>query len=251
MKYNPYSISKIGTYNQCPHKFKLQYIDKIKVPFETNKALIKGKIIHQILEHNFDYDYEAEYTDVYTEADHKVSLDIVKRFEESSLGKSIKKFIAVGHLEEDFAFTFNKDLIGYWDKQAHLRGSADGYLVTKDKAVIIDYKTGKDRSQEEGYGLKQAKMYASYVLIKFPEVQEVKATFVFVEHCTKCNYTFKRDELDNFIEEFKYNIDKIESDKNYTKKTSPLCNWCNFYKHGHCDAREKIEMTDIRTGLDF
>ena len=34
MKYAPYSYSMIGTFKNCPYRFKLQYIDKIKTKFE-------------------------------------------------------------------------------------------------------------------------------------------------------------------------------------------------------------------------
>ena len=43
MKFIPYSYSKIASFKQCPYKFKLQYIDKVEIPFETNIALEKGR----------------------------------------------------------------------------------------------------------------------------------------------------------------------------------------------------------------
>ncbi|MFW6311771.1 MAG: PD-(D/E)XK nuclease family protein [Nanoarchaeota archaeon] len=43
MKYNPYSVSKIETFESCKRKFKLQYIDKIKVP-DIRYHLEKGKL---------------------------------------------------------------------------------------------------------------------------------------------------------------------------------------------------------------
>ena len=51
MIYNPYSISKIGTYAQCPKKFDYLYIQKLRGLFSANKALYKGSYIHWMLEH--------------------------------------------------------------------------------------------------------------------------------------------------------------------------------------------------------
>ena len=59
MKFSPYSFSKIGTFSQCPYRFKLQYIDKIKIPFEINIALEKGKYIHSLIEQYIKNEVEA------------------------------------------------------------------------------------------------------------------------------------------------------------------------------------------------
>ena len=51
MKYAPYSYSMIGTFKNCPYRFKLQYIDKIKTKFNVTPALEKGKFLHFGIEH--------------------------------------------------------------------------------------------------------------------------------------------------------------------------------------------------------
>jgi CRISPR/Cas system-associated exonuclease Cas4 (RecB family) len=249
MKFAPYSISKIGTYFQCPHKFKLQYISKLKVPFETNVALLKGSHIHKILENNFDYNIPFEIGDVYTQEHFNKTIEIVKIFEKSELGMTTKKLQKIGVPEEDFAFTFNKDLVGYWDKTAHFRGSADLYVTNNDLGIIVDYKSGKDKSKEDGFGDDQSKMYAIYMFIKYPEIQNVKASFFFIEHNTKKTLEYTRDNLNDYIDYFKKKIEIVESDSSYKKQVTSLCDYCSFKFHGHCDGKE--EKFKIDCGLNF
>ena len=42
MKHAPYSYSKISTFQQCPLKFKFQYIDRIPVDQEQSPAIERG-----------------------------------------------------------------------------------------------------------------------------------------------------------------------------------------------------------------
>ena len=46
---NYYSYSKLSTYLNCPQKYKLSYLDKIKKKEESIEAFI-GKVIHEVLE---------------------------------------------------------------------------------------------------------------------------------------------------------------------------------------------------------
>ncbi|MEK6867974.1 MAG: PD-(D/E)XK nuclease family protein [Nanoarchaeota archaeon] len=45
-----YSHSKLGTFQQCKYKYKLQYIDKIKVDIPDTVETFMGKLVHKVLE---------------------------------------------------------------------------------------------------------------------------------------------------------------------------------------------------------
>ncbi|MCX6803046.1 MAG: PD-(D/E)XK nuclease family protein, partial [Candidatus Diapherotrites archaeon] len=45
-----YSHSKLSTFEQCKHKYKLQYIDKIKVEYPTTIEAFMGSCVHEALE---------------------------------------------------------------------------------------------------------------------------------------------------------------------------------------------------------
>ena len=45
-----YSHSRIETFKQCKYKYKLQYIDKVKVETPTTIEMFMGNIVHKTLE---------------------------------------------------------------------------------------------------------------------------------------------------------------------------------------------------------
>lgn len=242
----PYSISKMGTYYQCPMKFKLQYIDKIRVPFTSNVALLKGSHIHKILEHNFDYNTPFKTNEIYTESHVQTTKEIVQRYENSDLGILTKKLIQKGTLEENFAFDLDGNLVNYRSRNAFFRGSADLYGVHGKQGFIIDYKSGKDKSNVEDFGTDQAKMYALYLFLKFPDIDSVKSTFFFIEHNTKKTYEYTKDKVSEYMQYFKDKTLIIENDKTYRKQESALCEYCDFYHHKHCTGQDSnTEVEDF------
>ena len=44
-----FSYSQINTFSNCPQKYKLIYIDKIKKPHDSIEAFL-GKVVHEVLE---------------------------------------------------------------------------------------------------------------------------------------------------------------------------------------------------------
>ena len=55
---NIFSYSKLETYNKCPQKYKLTYVDKIDVKEESIEAFV-GKIVHEVLEQIYSLDNDA------------------------------------------------------------------------------------------------------------------------------------------------------------------------------------------------
>lgn len=245
----------MGSYETCPRKFKLNYIDKIKVDSEPSLALARGSFTHIVLENNFDYDIDFPTNDIFTQTEKDKTIEMIKKFRVSDLGKMIEKLIPISIIEEDFAFNAKMELVDFKDKTAWLRGSGDLIYYNKEhkKASIIDYKTGKDKSQDEKFGLEQGIMYGIYVLYKFPDIQEVKATFVFVEHSTKKSFMIYRSELPKYLKMFFDKTKNIEGDKFFPEKVTALCDYCDF-KDIHCDApSRRFEDTEsfMKTKIIF
>jgi ATP-dependent helicase/DNAse subunit B len=44
-----YSFSKLDTFDQCPYKYKLQYIDKAEADFPTTVEAFMGSLVHGAL----------------------------------------------------------------------------------------------------------------------------------------------------------------------------------------------------------
>lgn len=116
-------------------------------------------------------------------------------------------------------------------KGAWTRGIGDLVVLNKDKALVIDYKTGKRKLTE------QLDLYVNYVFAHHPEVNYVSTGFVWLKerkidwNSTKVDGTpFRRDEAPIIWQKFVPRVAKLESayerDK-WPAKTSGLCKaWC-------------------------
>jgi hypothetical protein len=248
----------MNSFFNCQKKFKLSYIDKIRIDSEPSLPLFRGSYAHEILEHNFDYNISVELNHVFDEEQARKVREMIKEFSETKLGKAIKALI--NHkdsvLEEDFAFTSKLTLTSFKDKNSWFRGSADLYNVELPQPLIVDYKTGKDKSEDKDFGVDQGMVYAIFLFIKFPKLMSIKAIFVFVEHGTKKEIYYSRDEFAKYMKLLYDKTIFIEGRTIFTEDVSALCEYCDYNNTEYCTAFEESKkktesMLDSKISLDF
>lgn len=109
-------------------------------------------------------------------------------------------------------------------KNSWSRGIADLVVIHKDKAAVMDYKTGKRKPTE------QLDLYATYVFSHHPEVTQVTTGFVWLKERRIDWKTIQKDEVSKIWQGFLPRVAKLESSYERGKwpaKTSGLCNgWC-------------------------
>jgi RecB family exonuclease len=241
MKYNPYSASALALFEQCPRKFKFYKIDKVKVPWIRTDALVRGEIVHLLLEH-YDKDKKFQIQEIkkLQKKDTAINKDLVKqsfdiynRFRDTDLGKEILLYKPLGREMKIALKIQDKNLIpcDYKDKDTIFRGMIDAIFVNTetDEVFIIDWKTGKDKSTGD---YKQAPdqllYYASWYFANFP-VDNISIMYVFVEHENKyLKYDLSRDRLSHYNKMLLTNIAKCEREENFEKIESQLCDWCEY-----------------------
>jgi len=234
-----FSFSKISTFFQCPYKYKLKYLDKVDIPFETNIALEKGKIIHALIEGFF----KDEVIPFNYELSTKEDLErYYKIFEEFKNEEFIKKLTKIKLIEVEKGFSLylkGKELKAKaeYDDNALIRGYIDFFGIiqkeNKNIAIIIDWKTGNPPKEPN---VLQVKIYSLWAFLNYPALDEIKTCFYYVEHNIKKCYTFKRSELNTLKEEVLEKIKYIENEKEFRKNYSPLCDYCEMKKFGYCDG---------------
>ena len=137
MKYNPYSYSKLESYNSCPKKFEFSYIDGIKVP--EGEHLIKGQFIHQQLEKFRNPDPIKERKFQLTLDEIQDYTEITARFLASEIGKEYFEGDCMGR-EVKLAFNDKFELSEFWDKGTVYRGSIDRMRRVNEETIdIIDW----------------------------------------------------------------------------------------------------------------
>ena len=257
MLYNPYSPSKINSWESCPRKFKYQYIDKVPVPREDVIHFTRGKIVHSLLEHHdkttqekfniIKQDKDITRSAFYTKDVVKECFGVYNNFVKTDLGKEL---MALRPLGKELSIGLNKKLepCGYYDKDTLFRGLIDAILGNEetDELKIIDWKTGTDKS--EGMYKQspdQLLMYAAWYFNKMP-VDKLTIDYVFVEHENKhMPITLTRDSIDKYNKLLITKILRVEKDKVFDKNVTNLCEWCKFKDHCDADTTVVIDEDEI------
>lgn len=116
-------------------------------------------------------------------------------------------------------------------------------------------KSGKDKSEDEFFGINQSKAYSIFLLLKYPEIQTVVSKFVFIEHATEKSIVYTRDKLSEYIKDFFILTKEVEDTKIFKEEISALCEYCDFYNHGFCTSKQEADeksnmMLNTKVSLD-
>ncbi|MBR9698964.1 PD-(D/E)XK nuclease family protein [Candidatus Woesearchaeota archaeon] len=256
------SPSSINLYKQCPRRFFYQYI--LKLPTRPSIHLIRGSIVHEVLEKFFHLDisildpddYEKGFRAYITASLLKLWNKSKKKFEMLKLTQEELEYYLIDSQEmlNNFVKTFSGkfkaelDQEKAPDKAFHaltpiieeeirnpelmIRGFIDAIHDSKDHTVIIDYKTSKKDEITSAYRL-QLGIYALLYKLKYGKAPDV----VGINFLKFGEQTFEVD--DALLDEAKYEIEfvhaktKSEEIANYPINITPLCKWskgqCDFY----------------------
>lgn len=238
LKFKPYSFSKISLFYQCPFKFKLKYIDKIKPPFEINKALEKGRFIHSLIENYFNSTAKLEDEfKLSTKDEIENYKNIFESLKDKEFFKKLSK-LKNKNVEMPLSLNFKKENVeaGGLNYKASLIGFIDFFgFLEKNSIVIIDWKTGKVPKEPN---ILQVKIYALWAFLTF-NVETVHTCFYYVEHNKKKCFVFKNEDKEKIEKEILSKIKYIENEKEFRKQTSPLCDYCEMKNFNYCEFEEQ------------
>lgn len=220
MKYSPYSFSKISTHSWCNRKFKYAVIDKVPKEESDKTALLKGGAVHSILENYPD------------KSNHKLApkyQHIFNNFLNSELGQ---KYLLKESVKE-YKFALDKNLEPQeYNNSALLRGFIDAIIIVDDILHILDWKTGKFKDQRF-QDFNQLIIYGIYFFQKYPQINKIKLSYVYVEHNLENELIIYRKYLQNYINDLLNKIRTIENDTEFKKMPNRFCYNCEY--KNHCD----------------
>ena len=251
-----YSHSQLSTYETCPQKYKLSYIDKIEVETEGIEAFMGSRVhealeklyrdlkvaklntleellsfYHQSWEKNWNdmiqivrKDYSAE---DYRHLGEKCITDYYKRYSPFDLGKTLG-------LEEYISFPLEEEK-DYW-----IRGYIDRVtLVDSSVLEIHDYKTSNRLpTKEDVESNRQLAFYQMGVSEKWQGVQEVKLIWHYLTFDTEIHSSRTPGQLHQLRQATLELIHSIETDRRFLPKEGPLCDWCDY--QGYCPKRKHL-----------
>ena len=243
LRHTPYSFTKIGTWKQCPRKFNYTYVQKIPRIKTSAYALDRGKLIHMILELDFDlkkikahHEFKKIIEGGFLSKEQiKDCFVIAKNFKESKAGQVLFKRKTL-FTELAIGLDLNMEVQEY-NTKAFLRGYIDvGFLDEKSNTLLLtDYKTGKYKSKDQ-QDWSQLLWYAIGLFSKMP-FDKIMLVYAYVDHNKLNTKMVERKDIEKYKKGLWDTIDPIEKDYNYQKKETPLCNWCDYQDHCISDTK--------------
>ncbi|MAG38565.1 hypothetical protein CMO90_00580 [Candidatus Woesearchaeota archaeon] len=265
------SPSSINTYKQCPRKYYYHYIEEL--PSTPSIHLIRGNIIHSVLEDFFDIDdkintedalrihlfllFDKLWNEKYSElkdlnlGDRKLQFykDESKDMLKNWFSRFLIKLRGQINNEKTFLDSF-KHLTPIREKKFKsekykIRGFIDVLFENNGKVVILDYKTSKNGTMNDEYYL-QLGIYA----LMYEEQKGRKPDLVGIDFLKHSELIIPVDK--KLVEKAKSNINYVHSKtesknkEDYPQKPSPLCKWstgqCDYYEQ--CFGKYKNNVRD-------
>ncbi|EPY2279539.1 NTP-binding protein [Clostridium sporogenes] len=233
-----YSHSRVETFNSCPYKYKLRYVDKLKtIPdYEPNNALICGNTIHTGAEKDLKAALEFYKSNYYVLTDNHIN-EIIK-FE--YLIPKIKELLAdINIYAQEYLISTHR-----------FRGIVD-LIVKNDDGTVDVFDLKYSNAIEHYMESPQLHIYKYFLEQKGFKVR--KLGFIFIpkisirQKKTEDLYQFRKrlmEELNkseinllevpynpNKVIEFFDNIVDTKEVKEYKKNPTNLCSWCEYEEY--------------------
>ena len=205
-----HSYSAVKLYENCPQRYFRQRVQKdvVDVGGEASKY---GERIHASLEARM-----RDRTPLPPEA---------QAYE--GLCRSLERAAVGGTLTIEHELTLNQDLqpTGWWDADAWLRSKLDVLVVRDDRAIVLDWKTGKRKPD-----FFQMSIFAAMVFKHYPQVEQVDTSLVWLQVMSMDTETYLRESSSNelwadILGRIRRIYQSAEHD-NWPAKPSGLCNYC-------------------------
>ncbi|MCK5283409.1 MAG: PD-(D/E)XK nuclease family protein [Nanoarchaeota archaeon] len=256
------SPSSINLYNQCPRRYFYQYI--LKLPTKPSIHLIRGSVVHKVLEKFFSIDinaidkkeYEfglrsyvkalflkswknkagelAKLSMTNEQLEHYLvdSLNMLSNFVNQfciKLDEKIKKTHDLSKAFKQLVPSVEEALVS---KELSVRGFIDAIHEGEGDIVIVDYKTSNKDIMTEGYRLQLA-IYALLYKLKYGKTPK-KVGINFLKYGEKY-LDVDQELMDDALREILFIHERTETDNivDYPRRESGLCKWhsgeCDFY----------------------
>ncbi|MFH0977695.1 MAG: PD-(D/E)XK nuclease family protein [Candidatus Woesearchaeota archaeon] len=258
-----YSNSRLGTYEQCPLKYKFSYIDELETEFENTVEAFLGSMVHQALEKlHKDAKFEKvlekeELLDFYNNEwqkswDEKIII-VREEYSRENYRQMGERYLSDYHKRY---YPFNQTrTIGLETQDTveltegyriHVR--MDRLSVNDNTYEIHDYKTSSRLPKQEDLDEdRQLAIYAYGVKKMYPDAENIRLVWHFLAFDKEMVSYRTEEQLADLRTEIMELITKIESCTEFKPSESALCDWCEFQpqcpRFKHLFKIEELEET--------
>ena len=242
-----YSHSKLSTFEQCPLKYKLRYIDKIKPEIEKTIEAHLGSSVHNTLEwlyNSIKKNPEKAFTldeiinyyiDEWQKNSTKDILIVKKHLTEKDYFNKGIQFLADYYQKncpfKDGTIECEKEILIHLDENTQIKGFIDRlvYDLENNRYEIHDYKTANTLpSQEKMDQDRQLALYSIAIKELYGQDKEVLLIWHYLAYNHKIISKRTQEQLENLKQETKNLIKDIQNTKTFLPNKSILCEWCEY-----------------------
>ncbi len=204
------SWSRIQTFRQCPYKFKELYLTKTYPPEDNNPAFVKGTEVHKQV-------------DGYIKSKQPAKLGIIAK-NAQNLIDTLHNMPGTFVGEMQVALDDNWQQADWFDKNLLFRAIFDALYVEDNRAILIDWKTGKVQKYNEERG--QLHLSAAILFELHAELEQVKCSYNFLEHNQIADVIFNRKDHAANKAGWELEALQINAEEEFAPKKNKYCNWC-------------------------
>lgn len=224
-----WSYSRLATFEQCPFRAKLAYVDKIPEPErplppgKTEHANDRGSRIHEAAER-------------FVRGETELIPELATFAPElTELRENYKRGCV--SLEGEWGFDREWTPVAWMAPEVWARIKLDAMVTLNDEvAVVIDYKTGKKSGNEVKHS-DQGRLYAVGTILKCPTVQMITTEFWYTDQDDITSTTYTRNEVLQMQERFTSRALRMTSATEFPARPNKFnCKWCPYSPKGtgHC-----------------
>jgi len=241
-----YSNSKLSTYEQCPLKYKYQYIDKIKVETENTIEAFMGSIVHETL--------EKLYRDLKLQKQNSLE-DLLAYFNErwTRNWTGDIKVVKKGFTPENYRQTGEKCVTDYYNRYAPFKERVLGIettdFISLDPEGEFKWHVRMDRLDDRGGGRyeihdyktagylpKQAQMdedrqlalYSLWVKENLRDAQSIDLVWHYLIFDKELRSARTEAQLEELRTATLEAVKKAAGAKEFPAAFSNLCDWCEY-----------------------
>lgn len=263
-----YSHSRLETFQNCPMRYKLQYIDKVEVEeFESIEAFM-GSLVHETLEKLYKdvqmtkvltpEELVQYYDDLWDDRWHDGVRVIKKSYTADHYREVGRKCIAdyyAEHYPFDQTRTVALEHLVFFplddDEHYWIRGIIDRISLTHEgRYEIHDYKTSS-RLMTQGVADRdrQLALYQIGLRRMWKDAGDVDLVWHYLAFGKEIRSTRTPEQLAGLRDDVMSLISRIESEKNFYPKETPLCKWCAYTEH--CPAKSPVKISAANAANEY
>lgn len=248
----PWSYSKKKTLEQCPLKFFLSYVLKLKVPKIEDDSLPSnhiGSALHLILEdvtigksiedayRNSKRKYleltGAENWEKYVVGNEYNVIDFRRKLDEFEVKHKVKRYLC----EIRLAVNHDWEATGFFSDDCYYRGVVDLVIQLENKDVlIIDHKSNLNTTGfcSTKHFKEQLEVYKPLIHFGLEPIKGAQSGIHFIsDGVVKLDDYHDADQIEGRLRKtMEYNLDSaieiVKEEGYFKKKTGSYCKWCDY-----------------------